>query len=81
MPHENIIPIFFILQYANQNPGLTRSHLDFEVKRLRETMHQSFGTNEEIAQRRDGKLQRLHRIDAELMSLQQQREQVNNSTR
>ena len=39
-------------------------------------MHQSFGSNEEITQRRDGKLQRLRRIDAELMGLQQEREQV-----
>lgn len=62
--------------YANQNPGLTRSHLDFEVKRLRETMHQSFGSNEEITQRRENKLQRLRQIDAELVALQQQREQL-----
>lgn len=65
-----------LFQYANQNPGLTRSHLDFEVKRLRETMHQSFGSNEEITQRRENKLQRLRQIDAELVALQQQREQV-----
>ena len=39
-------------------------------------MHQSFGSNEEITQRRDSKMQRLRQIDNELMSLHQQREQV-----
>ena len=39
-------------------------------------MHQSFGSNEEITQRRDSKMQKLRQIDAELMSLHQQREQV-----
>ena len=41
-----------------------------------EKMHQSFGSNEEITQRRDKKVQRLRQIDDDLMSLHQQREQV-----
>jgi hypothetical protein len=39
-------------------------------------MHESFGTNEQIVHRRDSRVHRIRQIEAEMISLQQQRQQV-----
>ncbi|KAL3887207.1 hypothetical protein ACJMK2_027157 [Sinanodonta woodiana] len=62
--------------FATKQPGLTRKHLEFEVKRLRETMHESFGTNEQIAQRQEQRIQKIHTIEAEIISLQKHKEKL-----
>ncbi|KAK3578393.1 hypothetical protein CHS0354_025487 [Potamilus streckersoni] len=62
--------------FVSKQPGLTRKHLEFEVKRLRETMHESFGTNEQIAQRQEQRIQKIHSIESEIMSLQKHKEKL-----
>ena len=65
-----------LFQHQGRQPGFTRKHLELEIARLRETMHESFGTNEQIVHRRDNRVQRIRQIEAEMISIQQQRKQV-----
>ncbi|KAL5020491.1 hypothetical protein ScPMuIL_003383 [Solemya velum] len=51
---------------------LARRQLEFDAKRLQETLQEKFGTREQMAQRQEARLYRIRAIEAELQHLQQQ---------
>ena len=69
-----------ISQHPNSQPFMARKHLEFELERLRDTMSASFGTNEQLRQRHDERVQRIQLLDGEMMNLRKHRQQVRGTT-
>ncbi|XP_052794606.1 adenomatous polyposis coli homolog isoform X2 [Mya arenaria] len=64
------------LPVTDGQQGPARKHLELEIQRLHDTMLESFGSNEQISQRRDARMHRIHRLVMEMQSLQQHRQQI-----
>ena len=54
---------------------MARRQIEYEAKRLEEAMTEKFGTNEQIAQRQEARLQRIRNIENEMMATQDKHRQ------
>ncbi|KAK3095419.1 hypothetical protein FSP39_014451 [Pinctada imbricata] len=56
----------------NRQSEAARGKVEYEAKQLQESFEQSFGTQEQISQRQDVRLQRVHAIESTVRQIQQQ---------
>ena len=61
----------------NVQTDMSRRQLDYEIQRLHNIMKENMGSSEEISQRHKNRLQRIQRIETDMMRAQQMhKEQV-----